>query len=163
GVPCGVMDQLASAAGVAQHALLIDCDALSVEPVPMPDGASIVVVHSGTQRALVDSAYAQRRRSCERAAAIVGPLATASLEEIADAELRARARHVVTENQRVRDFAAALRREDLGACGVLMRESHQSLASDFAVSTPALDALVQRMSARPGVYGARLTGAGFGG
>jgi galactokinase len=166
GVPCGVMDQLVSAAAVEGHALLIDCDDLSFRPVPIPDGAEFVVVPSGEERRLAGSAYAARRRSCEAAAGLIGPLRHATLADVAalaDPEIRARGRHVVSENARVADFVAALGAGDLAACGRLMIESHRSLATDFAVSTDRLDALVARLVERPGVYGARLTGAGFGG
>src|SRR4051794_4983444 len=105
GVPCGIMDQLTSAAGVDGHALLIDCTTLAVTPVPIPDGATIVVVPSGEQRALAGSAYAERRSQCEAAAAVIGPLRDATLANVAtltDPLLRKRARHVVSENARVR-------------------------------------------------------------
>jgi galactokinase len=144
GVPCGVMDQLASAGGVGGHALLIDCGSLTVTPVPIPTDAEIVVVHSGQTRALADSAYAQRR------------------SELEAGEPR-RVRHVATENERVLAFAAAMQAGDLAGAGRLMVESHASLRDDFEVSTPALDALVERLCAVHGVHGARLTGAGFGG
>jgi galactokinase len=166
GVPGGIMDQLTAAAGVDGHALLIDCTTLVVEPIPVPSEAEIVVVDSGQPRWLAQSGYAERRAQCDAAAEIVGPLATASLDDTArldDPILRARARHVVTENQRVREFAAALRAGDVAACGRLMVESHRSLRDDFEVSTPGLDALVDDLTAQPGVHGARLTGAGFGG
>ncbi|MDQ3306051.1 MAG: galactokinase [Actinomycetota bacterium] len=166
GVPSGVMDQLASAGGVAGHALLIDCSALTVEPVPVPEDVEVVVVHSGQSRHLVGSAYAERRAQCQAAEAVVGPLNLAELDAVAslsDPVVRARARHVVTENERVRRFAAALRTGDMAECGNLMVASHESLRDDFEVSTPRLDALVAELSARPGVHGARLTGAGFGG
>lgn len=166
GVPCGVMDQLASAAGVADHALLIDCTTLNVEPVALPGGVEVVAVHSGERRALAGSAYAERATACERAAAIVGPLSSASSAEVAaidDAEVRRRARHVVTEEGRTLAFAAALSTGDLTGAGALLAESHASLRDDFEVSTPALDALVERLQRTPGVWGARLTGAGFGG
>jgi galactokinase len=166
GVPCGVMDQLASAAGVAGHALLLDCSTLSVEPVPLPPDVEVLAVHSGEARRLAGSAYADRRAEVEAAEAVVGPLRTASPEtvEAIDHELlRRRARHVVTENARVHALAAALRARDLSGAGALMAESHASLRDDFEVSTPALDALVERLRATPGVLGARLTGAGFGG
>jgi galactokinase len=166
GVPCGIMDQLASAAGVEGHALLIDCSALSVTPVRVPNSVEVVVVHSGQPRTLAGSAYAERRTACEAAEAMIGPLRSASaadVERLDDPVLRARARHVVTENQRVRDFADALRAGDLKECGRLMVESHRSLAADFEVSTAALDSLVSKLCATAGVFGARLTGAGFGG
>lgn len=166
GVPCGVMDQLASAAGVEGHALLIDCTTLDVTPVPLPGGAAVVVVDSGQRRSLATSAYAARRADCEAAEARIGPLRQATVADVAalpDGVLRRRARHVVTENARVRACAAALVDGDLAGAGALMVESHRSLRDDFEVSTPALDGLVERIVALPGVLGARLTGAGFGG
>jgi galactokinase len=166
GVPCGVMDQLASTAGIAGHALLIDCTALTVQPVHLPDDIAVVVVPSGQRRALAGSAYAERRAQCEAAAAIIGPLTTAAPADttaIGDDVLRRRARHVVTENRRVTAFADALTAGALVDAGHLMVGSHRSLATDFDVSTPALDQLVDSLIATEGVYGARLTGAGFGG
>ena len=144
GVPCGVMDQLASAGGVEGHALLIDCGSLDVTPVPVPADAEIVVIDSGQRRALADSAYAERRAELE-------------------AGQQRRVRHVATENERVLAFASALRDGDLVRAGRLMVDSHASLRDDFEVSTPALDALVTRVCEVAGVHGARLTGAGFGG
>lgn len=166
GVPCGIMDQLTSVAGVAGHALLVDCTELTVAPVPVPDDVEVVVVHSGQERTLAGSAYAERRARCEAAEAVVGPLRAAGLgdlDALTDPETRARARHVVSENARVRAAAAAVADGDVVEVGRLMVESHASLRDDFAVSTPALDALVGRLLATPGVLGARLTGAGFGG
>lgn len=166
GVPCGIMDQLASAAGVAGHALRIDCTSLTVDAVPVPEGLDVVVVHSGEQRRLDRTAYGERRAQCEAAASIVGPLLEATLDDvatIADPVLRRRARHVVSENRRVDDVAAALAAGRLDLLGDLLSASHASLRDDFEVSTPALDALVERLTATPGVLGARLTGAGFGG
>jgi galactokinase len=144
----------------------VDFRSLDVTPVPVPAGVDVVVVHSGQARALVGSAYAERRAQCEAAAEIVGPLRDASeadLSRIDDDLLRRRARHVVTENARVLAFAEAVRDGDLVGAGRLMAASHASLARDFEVSTDVLDALVAELSAVPGVYGARLTGAGFGG
>ena len=166
GVPCGVMDQMASAAGVVGCALLIDCSTLVVTPIPLPRDLDVVVVHSGRQRSLSGSAYAERREQCEAAAAIIGPLREAELDDVAaidDTVLRRRARHVVSENARVTAFAAALAADDLAAAGALMVESHQSLRDDFDVPTTALDELVDHLLRQPGVHGARLTGAGFGG
>ena len=166
GVPSGVMDQLASVLGRPGHALLIDFSSLDVVPVPVPAGVDVVVVHSGQARALAGSAYAERRAQCEAAAEVIGPLREATvgdLDRLDDEVVRRRARHVITENQRVLDFAAALDAGDLAGAGRLMAASHASLRDDFEVSTPALDALVAELSAAPGVYGARLTGAGFGG
>ncbi|MEA3018662.1 MAG: galactokinase [Actinomycetota bacterium] len=144
GVPCGRMDQLASACGIDGSALLIDCSTFAIEPVTVPHDVDVVVVHSGHDRALADSEYATRRA------------------ELASGHPR-RARHVRTENARVRAFVDALRAHDLATAGALLVESHASLRDDFEVSTPALDALVGRLCAQPGVHGARLTGGGFGG
>lgn len=166
GVPCGVMDQLTSAAGVDGHALLLDCEALSVTPVPMPEDLEVVVIHSGEERALAGSAYGERRAACEAAATVLGQLRDASVDDlarIADPLVRRRARHVITENGRVLDMVAALSEGDHAAAGSLLTASHTSLAIDFQVSTPGLDALVSQLSDEPGVHGARLTGAGFGG
>jgi galactokinase len=166
GVASGIMDQLTCLAGRRGHALLIDCGALSWEPVPLPAGVEILVAHCGQPRRLAGSAYAARRRQCEAAAALVGPLATAApadVEALADPLLRRRARHVVSENARVASAADALAGGELDVVGDLMADSHRSLAEDFEVSTPALDDLVATLAATPGVFGARLTGAGFGG
>ena len=166
GVPTGVMDQLVVSSAVAGAALLVDLADLSTLAVPVPEGCEIVVVHSGEGRALVHSAYAARRAECEAASYRLGPLGRLGPDEILglpDALLRRRARHVVTECDRVRWFADALRSGDLAEAGRLMTASHESLARDFEVSTPGLDALVGRLVTTPGVHGARLTGAGFGG
>lgn len=166
GVPCGIMDQLASVAGRAGHALLIDCHALTVAPVALSTDAEVVVVDSGQARALAGSAYAARVAQCAAAEAVIGPLrlaAPGAEVAIGDEVVRARARHVLTENARVRLAVEALAARDPTLVGALMAQSHASLRDDFAVSTPILDALVGRLGATPGVYGARLTGAGFGG
>jgi galactokinase len=166
GVPCGIMDQLAIAAGVEGHALLIDCHTLHIDAVAVPDGAAVIVVDSGQSRELASSAYAERRAQCEAAEALIGPLRAAvpaDIVEIGDRVVRRRACHVMTENERVVGFARALRAGDLATAGALMVESHRSLRDDFEVSTPVLDELVADLCATPGVYGARLTGAGFGG
>lgn len=166
GVPCGAMDQLASAMGVAGHALLIDCSTNEVKPIPFPAGCEVVAIPSGESRALSNTAYAERRHSCQQAEYYLGPLRTAALVDVAkltDPILRSRVRHVVTENRRVLDFAQHFRHGKFADAGKLMYESHRSLRDDFNVSTPALDAIVERLMKTPGVYGARLTGAGFGG
>jgi galactokinase len=160
------MDQLVVSAAREGSALLIDFSDLSMQHVEMPRGVDVVVVHSGETRALERSAYAERRAECEAAARRLGPLGRLDPQvasAIPDPLLRRRARHVATECARVRAFTAALRSGDLRGAGRLMSESHRSLAHDFEVSTPGLDALVEWLEARPGVYGARLTGAGFGG
>jgi galactokinase len=166
GVPCGVMDQLASACGRRGHALLLDCASLVVSPVALPDDVEVVALHSGKARGLAGSAYAARRAECEAAATAVGPLREATLaevESIRDPVLRRRARHVVTENARVGAAAEAIAAGDLASAGEEMTASHRSLAEDFEVSTPSLDALVEELLGTPGVLGARMTGAGFGG
>jgi galactokinase len=166
GVPSGIMDQLASAAGEDGHALLIDCRTLAVRPVVLPEGVDVVVVDSGEARTLVGSPYAERRAQAEAAQAIIGPLrdaTTLDLQGIEDDVVRARGRHVLTEIGRVWSFAEALEQGWLEEAGALMVASHASLRDDYQVSTPTLDALVDRLVATPGVYGARLTGAGFGG
>lgn len=164
GVPCGIMDQLASAAGVPGHALLIDCHDTSIDLVPMLEGVDVLVVDSGQRRALEVTAYKQRLAECARAAEEVGPLRLLpAVGGITDPVARRRARHVVSEIIRVRAFADALLASDAEVAGELMLESHESLRTDFEVSTPRLDATVRDLAATPGIYGARLTGAGFGG
>jgi len=166
GVPCGIMDQLAIAGGVAGHALLIDCASESLTPIRVPDDANVWVLDSGQARELAGSEYATRRAQAEAAEAVVGPLPRASMadiESLDDPVVRARARHVRTECDRVRSFAAALEADDLVRAGQLMVESHRSLRDDYQVSTDALDRLVDRLLGMDGVFGARLTGAGFGG
>ena len=165
GVPTGIMDQLASAAGVDGHALLIDCHTLGMRAVPVP-GDVEVVVRFVQHRTLEGSGYARRVAESAAAEQEIGPLRTAdpaTVEGIDDPVVRARARHVVTENERVRTFAAALAAGDLVAAGRTMVESHASLRDDYEVSTPTMDAAVDALAAQPGVYGARMTGGGFGG
>ena len=165
GVPTGIMDQLVIAAGVHGHALLIDCHDLSVQPVAVPDGAEIVVQFVA-HRTLVGSPYAARVAECTAAEAAIGPLRLATTEQaasIADPVVRARAMHVVGENKRVRTCAAALAAGDLSTAGRLMVESHASLRDLYGCSTAAMDVAVETLCATPGVYGARMTGGGFGG
>ena len=160
------MDQLASAAGVEGHALRIDCTTLELEPVPLPDDIEVVVVDSGQRRELATSAYAERARDCQAAQAEIGPLRAATpgdLGRLSDAVVRRRARHVISENERVDELATALVAGDRGRMAEVMADSHRSLRDDFEVSTDVLDALVDRLAASDGVIGARLTGAGFGG
>jgi galactokinase len=166
GVPCGILDQLASAAAEAGHAFVLDCHTLERTHVPVPDDIEVRVVHSGQARTLAGSAYAERRAQCEAAEAIVGPLRRATpsgVDAIDDPVLRRRARHVVTENQRVLDAADALRAGDLVGLGALLDEGHRSLRDDFEVSTPIVEATVDRLRAVSGVHGVRLMGGGFGG
>jgi len=166
GVPSGLLDQMSSALGRAGHAMVVDFTSLDVRHVPLPPDAEVVVVDSEQPRTLEGSEYAARRADCERAAAVIGPLARATLDDVEkldDPVLRRRARHVVTENERVRAFATALAAGDLPLAGRLMRESHASLAEDFEVSLPSIDRLVERIGETPGVFGVRMTGGGFGG
>ena len=169
GVPCGVQDQLASLCGVPGHALLLDAATLEVTPVPVPDDVDIVVVDSGEGRRLGDVSYALRRDETVAAADRLGGYGAAQRASVAAAEaidnpvLRRRARHLVTESERVRTFAAALAAGDGRTAGELMTASHASMRDDQQVSTPALDALVDRLVRTPGVHGARVTGGGFGG
>ena len=165
GVPTGIMDQLSIAAGVAGHATLIDCHSLSVTPHVVPDDLDVVVkfiVH----RTLEGSEYADRVAECQRAEDEIWPLRLATLddvERVTDDVARRRARHVVNENQRVRDFTAALAGGNYTTAGRIMTEGHASLRDDFNVSTPQMDAAVEAINATPGVFGTRMTGGGFGG
>jgi galactokinase len=166
GVPCGILDQLASTSGVEGHALLLDCTLRTTAAVALPDDLEFVVVHSGQERTLAGSAYATRQDECRRAEAVVGPLRSTELTElgvIRDPVLRRRARHVVSENARVRDTIAALAAGDAAVVGAIFSASHASLRDDFDCSTPTVDATVERLAATPGVHGARMTGGGWGG
>ena len=165
GVPCGIMDQLSSAAGRAGHAMMIDCHSLAIDYVLMPDDVEVVVIF-GHHRQLAGSPYAERTQQCAAAEAIIGPLRLATLDAVAlieDPVVAMRAHHVITENQRVRDFAAAMAIGDYRVAGDLMFDSHQSLRNDFETSTPEMDSLVSSLIVERGVYGARMTGGGFGG
>jgi galactokinase len=166
GVRTGILDQLAITLAEPGHALLLDCATLEGRQVPLPQGLDVIVAHCGVSRRVAGSAYAERRSQCEAAERLVGPLRSASTSEVeglVDPVLRRRARHVISENARAREFAAALGSNDLGAAGRLMNDSHASLAVDFEVSIPELDELAQRLRSVEGVLGARMTGAGFGG
>ena len=168
GTPTGIMDQLACVYGRAGHALLIDCTSLAVLPIPLPPASEveIVVVHSGVRHELAETDYGERVASCRQAEHEIGPLRSATLDDvarIADPTVRARARHVVNENARVRTFARDLAAGDLVAAGRSMHASHASLRDDYQVSVPAIDDLVARIDCVPGVFGVRMTGGGFGG
>ncbi len=171
GVQCGIMDQMTSAIGRAGHAMMIDCRSLEAEAVPLPQDSVVVVLDTGTRRGLVDSVYNQRREECEAAARFLGvqALRDVSAEELEGRReclgpvLRRRARHVVTENARTLRAAEAMRRGDASELGRLMNASHVSLRDDFEVSSQELDAMVGCARQAKGSYGARMTGAGFGG
>jgi len=172
GCQCGIMDQLIAARGVARHALLIDCRSLDCRPVRLPPDIAIVIAHSGVRHAHAGGEYNDRRRQCEIAAAHYGvsalrDLDVATLEHDKDGldEIAyARARHVVTENDRTEKAAVALEAGDLPTIGRLMMASHASMRDDFEITVPAVDALATIMNtAIGGNGGARMTGGGFGG
>ena len=171
GVNCGIMDQLASACGVAGHALLIDCRSLEIRPAPLDGGTKIVVLDTAKQRRLVNSAYNERRAQCAAAARACG---VSSLRDVTAADMEKhraaldptifrRERHVLSENARTLEAFAAMMRGDLPALGQLMNQSHASLRDDFEVSCRELDVMVECAHATRGCVGARMTGAGFGG
>ncbi|HEY3284398.1 MAG TPA: galactokinase [Armatimonadota bacterium] len=177
GVNCGIMDQFISRNGLKDHALLLDCRTLGFKHVPLrSDEARVVVADTKKKRGLVDSEYNDRRRECEAAVAHfqkqrpeARDLRDVSLEEVLGAESELgdkvfrRARHVVSETLRTEQAAELLEAGDLEAFGVLMNHSHESLRLDYEVSCSELDTMVGEARALPGVLGARMTGAGFGG
>jgi galactokinase len=171
GVNCGIMDQMISAIGRKDHAILIDCRDLSSEAVPLPLGVSVVVMDTGTRRGLVDSAYNERRQQCEAAADFFGvkALRDVSLEDFAarsaplDALIRRCARHVITENDRTQRAAKAMKDGDAELLGRLLDQSHASMRDDFEISNAQLDIMVALARETPGCFGARMTGGGFGG
>ncbi|MEY3805590.1 MAG: galactokinase [Actinomycetota bacterium] len=165
GVPTGIMDQLCIASARSNYGTMIDCHSLHVTHIPVPDDIKIVVQFI-THRTLVGSEYSDRVTECSRAEEEIGPLRLANsdmVETIRDPLLRQRARHVVSENERVQQFTTALSKGNYTAAGRLMVGSHLSLARDFATSTPQMDQAVQAAVNTPGVFGARMTGGGFGG
>jgi galactokinase len=166
-VPCGPMDQLASALGTPASALLIDCTSFDLRRIALPEGVELAVLDSGVRHANAASGYAERRAECEQAARALGVTVLREVDDVAQlAELpeplRRRARHVVEENARVLAAADALEAGDVAALAALMRAAHASLSGLFEVSTAAIDELVERAEAA-GAYAARLTGGGFGG
>ena len=171
GVNCGIMDQLISAAGEADHALLIDCRSLEMQAVPLPPDTVVVVLDTMTRRGLVDSVYNERRAQCEAAARFFGvpALRDVSVDQFLaradelDETTRRRALHVVTENARTLQAAQAMLRGDAVELGKLMDASHISLRDDFEVSSIELNAIVACAQRDDGCYGARMTGAGLGG
>ena len=171
GVKCGIMDQMISAAGVQNRALLIDCRSLETYSAPLPAGTAVVILDTGTRRGLVDSKYNERREQCEAAARHFSLIALRDIDAATfkrrASELnpltRRRARHVITENERTLEAREAMNAGDAEALGQLMIASHLSLRDDFEVSSPALDAIVDCANADEACYGARMTGAGFGG
>lgn len=171
GVNCGIMDQFASAMGKRGCAILLNAGTLDYAYAPLGD-AALVVVNSGMKHSLASSAYNDRRRECEAACGALGvqTLCLLTPEEfedkkhlISDPVCRRRAKHVICEDRRALDGAAALRRGDLAAFGALMNASHASLRDDYAVSCAELDFLAETAQKIGGVYGSRMTGGGFGG
>lgn len=170
GLQCGIMDQLVAAAGRAGHALLVDCRSLALSATPLPPGTAVVVLDTLTRRDLTGSPYNERRQQCEEAARALGVPALRDVDIARldradwplDGLIGRRARHVVSENDRVLRAADALTRGDAAAFGRLMNDSHRSLRDDFEVSSLALDVMVEA-ALEAGCYGARMTGAGFGG
>lgn len=168
GVRTGIMDQFISAGAVLGHASLMDCRALSLDHRPLPGGAVIAIMDTGTRRVLAEAAYGERRDRCERAAKELDVRAlrdatVSSVARITDPITRRRALHVVTEDQRTLDAAAAMQSGNMVELGRLMSESHASLRDDFEVSGPGLDQIVEAALAAPGCLGARMTGGGFAG
>jgi len=167
GVPCGIMDQFASAHGQAGAAILLDCRSLESNPVKLPEDLAIVTANSMIRHELAESAYRTRVAECTEAARRLGvaSLRDATFKQLdtLTGPLLKRARHVVSENARVEAFAFAAARGDACEMGRLVTESHGSLRDDFEVSCPELDFLVETALTVPGVLGARITGGGFGG
>ncbi len=165
GVRCGILDQMASSLGDPQHMLFLDTRSLERRLLALPAPAELIVMDSGVPRTLAASGYNQRRAECEAAASLLG---IDSLRDVRDAAqfqglphvLQQRVRHVFTENNRVLEAVAGV---SVTRFGELMNDSHASLRDDYEVSIPPLDRLVALLQAHAGVYGARLTGAGFGG
>ena len=173
GIPSGIMDQYVAVFGHEHCALELDCRALDHRLVPLPDGITFVAVNSMVKHALAGSAYQERVRECAEAARLihernpeVNSLRDASLAQVdalRDSVIARRARHVVTENARVERFVDACAGNNLSAMGALMLESHRSLQHDYEVSCTELDFLVETAIGIDGVFGARMTGGGFGG
>jgi galactokinase len=169
GVPCGVMDQFISANGVAGHALVLDCRSLTYERAPIPPNVAFLLIDSTVRHRLVDGGYAARRADCETAAEVLGlrvlrDASHAMLDKcgLSERQMR-RARHVISENERVVVTALALAAGDLTKVGRLMNESHASLRDDFDVTCRETNILAGIASETSGVYGARQMGGGFGG
>jgi galactokinase len=165
GVKCGIMDQMASSLADDRHMLFLDTRTLEREVLPLPSGGEILIIDSGVSRSLAGSKYNERREECEQAAQMLDVVALRDVidEHLVQAlpdPLNRRARHVISENNRV---LRAKRGVTAAEFGQLMNASHRSLRDDYEVSIPALDELVALLQDQPDVFGARLTGAGFGG
>ena len=172
GCNCGIMDQLISALGEKDHAMLLDCRTLGTRAVPVPEDIAVVIINSNFRRSLVGSEYNTRREQCEAGAAFFGKtsLRDVTLSEFTergqqlDPLVAKRVRHVLTENARTLEAADVLARGDLARMAVLMAESHASMRDDFEITVPAIDQLVEIVKATVGERGGvRMTGGGFGG
>lgn len=172
GCNCGIMDQLISACGQENHALLIDCRSLETQPVVMPDDMVVMIINSNKKRGLVDSEYNTRRQQCELAAKTFGVKALRDVtmvdfdtkKHLLDDVTAKRARHVITENDRTQAAANALMQGDLVTLSKLMAESHASMRDDFEITVREIDTLVDIIKAVLGEQGGvRMTGGGFGG
>ncbi len=170
GARVGIMDPMAASLADQGTALFLDARSLQFERVPLPRGADLVVIHSGVSHRNAAGDYNTRRRECEEAARLLGvpqlrDLTPADLPRILalPEPLSRRARHVVTENGRVLEAVEAMRQHDLRRLGELFRASHRSMRDDYEVSIPEIDTLVEIAGGDEAVYGARLTGGGFGG
>ena len=172
GCNCGIMDQLISALGKKDSALLIDCRSLGTKAVPMPQGAAVIIINSNFKRTLVGSEYNTRREQCETGARFFQQpaLRDVTLSEFnavaheLDPVVAKRVRHVLTENARTVEAAEALAKGDLARMGVLMAESHASMRDDFEITVPQIDTLVEIVKSAIGERGGvRMTGGGFGG
>ncbi len=171
GVSSGIMDQMISACGKENNALLIDCRSLETKQVPLTSDTKIVILDTATRRGLVDSAYNERREQCELVARHFGvkALRDITLDQLEgergklDDLLFRRARHVVSGNLRVHQAVEALLAGDNEGLGALMNASHESMRDDFEISREEMDQMVAIAQGQPGCYGARMTGGGFGG
>lgn len=172
GVNCGIMDQMASAACKEGHALFLDCRSLEIQHAPLPQGVSIVILDTSTRRGLVGSAYNERRSQCEEAARWFGvkALRDVSVEEFNKSSKNGlnelaekRARHIITENARVLEAMEVMKAGNVKRLGELFNASHDSLRDDFEVTNDALNIMVDCAREQASCYGARMTGAGFGG
>jgi galactokinase len=168
GAPVGIMDQIASSLGRPGEALFFDTRTFTIERVPIPPRIELLVIHSGITHAHASGDYVTRRRESFEAAARLGVHRLRDIDSLdrltsLPSTLARRARHVVTENARVIEAVAALRQGDAAHLGRLFNASHASMRDDYEVSTPEIDTLVAIATRRPDVYGARLTGGGFGG
>jgi galactokinase len=176
GARCGIMDQFVSVHAKKGHALLLDCRTLEYQPVPLPEGVRLVVCNTMVHHSVAAGEYNQRRKECEEGARFFATKkpGVKALRDVSVADFQKyaaelpktiqwRCRHVISENARVLAAGEALRRHDLRCFGRLMRESHLSMRDDFQISCRELDVMVELAEKQKGVYGARMTGGGFGG